>query len=201
MSTHGKTRLSCRLVRLRDAMTGSRPAGHVAHCADCQAYYRNADSFSEQLRATAPRSPQPVSDELATRIARAVRQSAPAARAPRRTRVLETFAALGTAAAIFAFGIHLVRQNSAPQQSTKDQTIVMNASDLNALVAGVDSLRTRLLDSVEPAAEALTSQNPLNQEIASVQADARSALGFLALNFLPSASAQQIESRIDPTRS
>ncbi|MFT3867981.1 MAG: hypothetical protein QM715_05735 [Nibricoccus sp.] len=201
MSSHGKIRLACRIIRIRDAMTGSR-AGHVAHCADCQAYYRTAESLSDQLRATAPRPSQPVPDELAARIARAVRQSTPTARAPRRTRAFETFAILGAAAAVFAFAFYLVRQNVIAPRAHKTESIAStNAADFTALVAGVDSLRSRLLDSVEPAAETLAEQNPLSREIASVQADARSALGFLALNFLPADSAQQLEARIDPSRS
>lgn len=200
MSSHGNTRLVCRLVRLRDAMTGSH-AGHVAHCADCQAYYRTADSLSDQLRATAPRPSQPVPDELAAHIALAVRQSVPAARPPRRTRVLETFSVLVGAAAVFAFSFYLVRQNALTRGQVNEITDTAKPADLTALVAGVDSLRTRLLDSVEPAAENFAEQNPLSREIASVQADARTALGFLALNFLPSESVRQLESRIDPSRS
>jgi hypothetical protein len=202
MSTHGKTRLACRLVRLRDAMTGNRSAGHVAHCADCQAYFSTDELLVGQLRSAAPRHTQPVPDELAERIARAVRQSAPA-RAPRRSRAFETFAMLAGAAAAFAFAFHLVRQNIVQPSNGRAIEIVDRASpaDVTAFVASVDSLRTRLLDSVEPAAESLAEQNPLTREIASVQADARSALGFLALNFLPSDSARLLEIRIDPAGS
>jgi len=199
MSTHGKTRLACRLVRLRDAMTGSHPAGNVAHCADCQAYYRAAESIVDQLRTATLRPSQPVPDELAARIARAVRQSTPA---PRRSRAPMTFAVLAGAAAVFAFAVFLVRQNAVAPSSQKTKIVdTAKPADFTAFVAGVDSLRTRLLDSVEPAAENLATHNPLSQEITSVQADARAALGFLALNFLPSDSARRIESRIDPTRS
>jgi hypothetical protein len=69
------------------------------------------------------------------------------------------------------------------------------------LVNDVDALRSRLLASVEPTAKTLAEQNPLTQELDSVQADARSALGFLALNFLPSDSAQQFKAQVEPTRS
>ena len=201
MSTHGKIRFSCRLVRLRDAMTGSRSASHVAHCADCQAYYRSADSIVDQLRATAPRQTQAVPDELATRIARAVRQSTPAPR--HRSHVPDAFAALAGAAAVLAFAVYLVRQNPKTTPTGQKTEIVATArtSDVSMLAAGVDSLRARLLDSVEPAAETLATQNPLSQEIASVQADARTALDFLVLNFLPAESARQLESHIDSTRS
>jgi hypothetical protein len=202
MSTHGKTRLACRLVRLRDAMTGSRSAGHVAHCADCQTYFNTDKLLVGQLRASAPSHSQPVPDELAERIARAVRQSAPA-RAPRRSRAFETFAALAGAAAAFAFAFHLVRQNVVKPSDGQTTEIVdtTKPADVTAFVAGVDSLRARLLDSVEPAAETLAEQNPLTREIAFVQADARTALGFLARNFLPSDSARLLENRIDPAGS
>jgi hypothetical protein len=69
------------------------------------------------------------------------------------------------------------------------------------LVSDVDQLRIRFMDSVEPVTTKLAAQNPLAQELKSVQADARSALGFLALNFIPSDTVRSPGLRTDPTRS
>jgi hypothetical protein len=201
MSTHGKTRFVCRIVRLRDAMTGSRAAGHVAHCADCQAYYRSAGTLVDQLRTAAPHQFQAAPDDLAQRIARSVRQSTPA---PRRSRVPSAFTALAGAAAVFALAFFLVRPHTSPTQTANNnqQTVpALSKADVTEIVADVQSLRTRLIDSVEPTAEAIATKNPLTQEITSVQTDARKALDFLALNFLPSDSARQLKTTVNPTSS
>lgn len=203
MSTHGKIRFACRVVRLRDAMTGTRAADHVAHCAACQAYYRTADTLVGQLRQTASNQLQPTPDDLAQRIARAVRQTAPQP-ARRRSPALSwsTLAGVGAIAVValsFAIVHHKTTQLTSSQNQQNAPTI--RSADVAELVANVNSLRSRLLNSVEPAAETLAAQNPLTLELASVRADARSALGFIALNFLPSDSARQFESQIDPTSS
>jgi hypothetical protein len=206
MSTHGKTRFACRVVRLRDAMTGTRPSGHVAHCADCQAYYNAADALVGQLRQTALQQIQPTPDDLAQRIAHAVRQNV-TQQSRRRAPALSwsTLAGVGTIAVV-ALSLFIARQNPTElttQTVSKNQSndLTISSADVTKLVDDVDSMRSRLLDSVKPASETLAAQNPLTQEINSVQADARSALDFLALNFLPSDSAQQLKARVEPTRS
>lgn len=202
MSTHGKTRLSCRIARLREAMTGSRAQHHVARCPACQAYYNAADNLVDRLRVTAPQNNRATPGDLAARIARSVREAAPPpAPARRRTRALETFAALAGAAAVFAFSFHLARQNITVPTNSTDLVTTANQPDLSALVAGVGSLADRLLASVEPATETIATENPLSMEFASVQADARKAVGFLALNFLPASSVSEIEDRLDPSSS
>lgn len=206
MNTHGKTRFACRVARIRDAMTGSSASGHIARCADCQAYYRADHNLINQLRQTAPKQLQPTPDDLAQRIARAVRQTAPQP-ARRRSPTLSWAALAGVSAvAVVALSLFIVRQTptkSATQTANINQTTALTISpaDVTELVENVDSLRSRLVASVKPTAETLVEKNPLTQELNSVRADARSALGFLALNFLPSESARQLESRIDPTRS
>jgi predicted anti-sigma-YlaC factor YlaD len=203
MSTHGKIRFACRVVRLRDAMTGTRVADHVAHCADCQAYYGTANTVISQLRQTAPSQVQPTPDDLAQRIARAVRQTAPQP-ARRRAPALSwsTLAGVG-AIAVVALSLAIVHHKSSQLILSQNQqnAPTIRSSDVAELVANVNSLRSRLLNSVEPTTETLAAQNPLTLELASVRADARSALGFIALNFLPADSVRQLESQIDPTSS
>lgn len=204
MSSHGKTRLICRVVRLRDAMTDCRASDHVAHCPDCQAYYGAADHLISQLRQTAPNQLQPAPNDLAQRIAHAVRQNAPQPK-HRRSLALSWATLAGGAVAILALSVFVVRLNSAKsttQSANLNQptALVISPADITELVSNVDSLRSRLVASVEPAAEILADKNPLTQELNFVQADARSALGFIALNFLPADTARQLKSRIAPTR-
>jgi len=200
MNSTGKLRFTCRVVRLRDAMTGSRASGHIEHCAECQTYFRASDTLIGQLQRSAFHATQPIPDELAQRISRAVRQAAPKPRHRSSALWLTSFA--GAAAAV-ALTLFIVRQNPAHPTVGQNQqpTATLRAADVTALVTNVDSLRTRLLTSVGPSAEQLATDNPLTRELNSVQADARSALSFIALNFLPSDSAAKIRSEFEPTRS
>ncbi|MFT3784480.1 MAG: hypothetical protein QM790_20910 [Nibricoccus sp.] len=202
MSTHGKTRFVCRIVRLRDAMSGpSAAAAHVAHCADCQAYFAASHALVNRLKATAPARLQAVPDDLARRIALAVREATPQPKSRRRHSYNMWLATAG-ALAVFAFAFHLVRQPGIQPTTNRVEPRATDLAQLNLgqLVAGVDSLRTRLVETVEPSAERLASNNPLTQELASVKADAQSALSFLALNFLPAEAANRQSARTDPSQ-
>lgn len=200
MNTHGKTRLICHLSRLRAALTGTRSSSHLSHCPDCQARLTTHTLIEHQLRTTAPRPAPTAPDDLAFRITQAVRQAEPK-RPARHDRRLETFALLAGAAATIVLCLHLVRQQAAPRRDVRTPNVATSTADLGALVAGVDSLRTQLFATVAPTTRILTTEDPLSQEIASVQADARTALGFLALNFLPSESAVELESQLTPSKS
>ncbi len=200
MNSTGKISFTCRVVRLRDALTGSLASSHLAHCADCQAYFRTSDTLVGKLRQTAPHATQPTPDDLAQHISRAVRQAVQQPRRRSKTLWLSTFAGAAAAVAVTFF---IVRQNPThPTVSPNQQpSPILHPAGRSELFANVDSLRTRLLTSVGPSAEQLATDNPLTRELDSVQADARSALNFLALNFLPSDSAEKIRSKIEPTHS
>ena len=58
--------------------------------------------------------------------------------------------------------------------------------DIRYLVTTVEALPARIATVDLRTPETLTVSSPLGREIDSVRADARSALGFLAANFLPS---------------
>ena len=60
------------------------------------------------------------------------------------------------------------------------------AADIRFLVDTVQTLPARLASTEIPVARTIAVAEPLAREFQSVQADARSALGFLAANFLPS---------------
>lgn len=201
MSSHGKTRLVCRVLRLRDAMTDSRATAHVSQCADCQAYYRATDNLIGQLRQPASRAQQPTTDELVSRINRAVRQAAPQPR--RSSPVLWWTSSLAGAAAVMAMTLLVVQRDPRPQIISQNyqNAPTFRAADVTAVVDKVNALSTRIVTTVGPSAVKLATDNPLTQELDSVQADARTALRFLALNFLPSESATPLKSPSEQTTS
>jgi hypothetical protein len=198
----GKTRFICRVVRFQTALSvgASKPTGHAANCPECRAYFRADSALVTSLRGAAVQETQRIPDDLAAKIALAVRQSAPSPRRSRRPVALSLFAG-ATAALVMA--IFVVRENLPIQPTApKNQAATeISSRDMAGLVSDVDQLRIRFMDSVEPAATKLATQNPLAQELKSVQADARSALGFLALNFIPSGSARSPSAGTDPKRS
>jgi len=202
MSSTGKIHFACRVARFKSAFSCNtgKTTGHTANCSDCQAYFRANDALVSALRRDATQKTQPATPEdLAARIALAVRQSTPRQRRSRTA----GWSTLAGATAVVAFSVFIVRQNLPTQPSNLNSQTVeeLRPADVAKLVANVDSLRIRFLNSVEPAAAKIATQNPLTQELSSVQADARSALGFLALNFLPTDANRQIGPTADPTRS
>jgi hypothetical protein len=62
----------------------------------------------------------------------------------------------------------------------------VNDADIRYLVDTVQALPARLASAELPSATTITVSGPLTREIESVRADARSALDFLAANFVPS---------------
>ena len=201
MSSNAKTRFICRVVRLRNALASKTDltTGHVAGCPDCQSYYRASEGIEHALRRNAALARSPAPDDLAAKIALAVRQSAPR---PRQSRVA-TWSMLAGATAAVALSFFVARQSfpAHPSQARKQPNAELHPDDVAKLVANVDALRIRLLDSVEPAATKLAAKNPLTQELRSVRADTRSALSFIALNFLPADSARQLAPGVDSTHS
>jgi hypothetical protein len=167
------TRWSCRLVR----MFGRGAEGtHVAQCPDCQRYFRNVGQFESALRRDARVQRAPVPAGLDSRILRALSQETSAPR--HRPAVFPTFA-LGTAgvacvavAAWFLWGTGQRQDHFAT---------VRSPTNAPAAVASLDALT--------PSVQSVVSEGSLQNEVTSVYADARSAVHFLALNFLPTTTA------------
>lgn len=183
MKIHGNPRLVCRVVRFRDAVFSSRALGHVAGCPDCQAYFQAESGWVNALRAAAPR-PAAGDDRtsaLAEQIIRSVRQTAPVSRRASARNGL--VAAMGSLA-VFALAFFLVRFSPTAHRSEAE----LSAVDMRRLVADVQVVRTRLLENMGPSAKKIAADNPLSQELASVQMDARSAVKFFAMNFIPTDS-------------
>jgi hypothetical protein len=201
MSFPGNTRFICRVVRFQIALSSEagKTTGHTAHCPDCQTYYRASDALVNALRRDVTREINATPEDLALRITRAVRQSTPQSR---RSRLPIAMSAFVGAAAVVALSFFIIRQNPAAQINSPKPANVTSTEqiDVGKLVDEADSLRIRFMNSVEPSAQKFATQNPLSQELNSVQADARSALGFLALNFLPTDTPQILDAQPSPTR-
>lgn len=180
-------RFVCRCVRLARAISAGAFAGHVAGCADCQQAFAADDELDALLRRDAARLPQrdlgPLEDAIIGRIrAEAHANQRSTATSGRR---LSPWAWLGAVcAAVAAVVVTFSFRSTAPQP--EPHSVVARATPPEAIEpsAVVKAVSDRLFDSVAPAAEFL-QQDPLQRELESIRADARSALSFLALNFLP----------------
>jgi hypothetical protein len=187
-----KTRLACHLVRTWSALKDAPPAAHLATCADCRTHFAATATLETALRSRVPaRSAAPAN--LESNILRAVRaaEAAPAPAASRSRR--SPWPAIGLAgatAAAAAFAFLKLPQKAEPELAPESSAVVAaNAADATALLSSVGQFSERLADKVIPNAGAVIASNPLQDEFSAVYADARSALDFLALNFLPRTTA------------
>lgn len=193
MKTSSSPRVVCRIVRASLTVFGGESAAtqnrHVAGCPDCQVFYGAADEFDALLRrdAVAQRGAAPAGLEAGILAAvRESRRTAPARPAPRRLAVPLFTLAGATAAAIAAF-LYL-QPPAAPAGA--DTPVAASDADVAKLAQDIlGALPGDLLAEVQPRAEELLQrQDPLRTEAAAVAANARTALRYVAANFLPSDS-------------
>jgi hypothetical protein len=176
-----RPRFHCRLVRLWCPDTGPRPR-HVESCADCREYFRASEALDSALRRDAVRSAPEFPAGLERSIMQAVRASG---RTPEPSRFSTALFAGGGFIAAAAVALAVVFFHQAP--GVKSTAVVAkDAAAVPGIVAAAESLADRWWNEVVPPARTLVMGNPLQQELNSVYSDARSALDFLALNFLPS---------------
>jgi hypothetical protein len=180
------TRLVCRMARWSNALTegalrGNRKsAAHVATCEDCQKFYAANDELESALRESARETDRSTRDGLEERILRGVRGGRIE---PRRTVrfghpliPLATVAA-GVVLAIFLLGRMPPKHNEVSRPLVAKREVIAPATPGNSWTWSVPAPLRFAVDG-----------NPLQNELDSVYSDAESALNFLALNFLPSAS-------------
>jgi hypothetical protein len=185
-----RSRLLCRLARFWCAIGGAprNPvARHLEHCAACRAFLAAGDHLEHLLRRDAARHAGEAPPGLERRIHWAVassgaiapRRSGSPSRTPARTGPLPTWVLGATAAlAALAAGLFLLRP---PTPSKPAEADLIQVS-----VALLTSLPGRLADTLPAPGTTLAPPNPL-REFDAACADTRSALRFLALNFLPAA--------------
>ena len=186
-------RLACRITRWRSTVTGA-PGAHLETCPACQAYFNAQHALEAELRheATAMRRAGAGPATLEADILRAVRTAVSADVVERRERRerggLRTFSAMAAAVAALVVVV-LVQRKEAPSKIAAGAP----GEDAAVVVQVVESISSQLADSAIPSAGELVATNPLQQELASVYLDARSALAFLALNFSPVSTSVQKE--------
>lgn len=187
-----RPRWVCRVARLGCTVFARGPfAAHAESCADCRRYFARVDDLESALRRDAVRTRTETPIGLESRIlqALAAETAAPRRGAEPRAR-LPLLAVVGGALAALAVGVFVLRDGGAPKPGTNvigGNNTGNNAESVESRIA-LDLLRVvsaQLRDEVVAPTQTLIVDNALKQELGSVYADARSALGFLALNFLP----------------
>jgi hypothetical protein len=192
-TTSFRPRWSCRLLRSWSVVSGHLPTGHVESCPACHAYVREQYELEDALRRTSPAGRVAPSFGLELRIQRTVRNQLPPGATARPVFRPLPWAAAGLAAGL-ALGV-IVWNRRAPVTLPAGPTAALSAAEAQAMVAAVESFSVQVTDTVIPTAGELVANNPLQQELDSLYTDARSALGFLALNFLPTAGGPPVAPR------
>jgi predicted anti-sigma-YlaC factor YlaD len=173
--------LICHMVRGWAAVSGNVARGHVAHCACCRNFFAAGDGVEQALRRTASQQRIAAPVGMEQRIFAAVR----AAEKPARRSAAPSigfWSLTGVAAAVVAAFIFIpggLRDRSEKTDTVVDSTDA--ASTLAALKAAPGSLWAKL----EPSAAEAMHTALLQTEADALASDARSAIHFLALNFLP----------------
>lgn len=178
-----KTRLACRVARALCALRETSSSAHVAGCADCQSYFRTATTLESALRREAPATRAAAPANFERDLLHAVRHATAEEnlRAPARPssaalpwRSLATF---GAVAAALVLGAFLFQRRAEPLTPTRAEAL--------AFLDTVGTATERLTEDVIPTAGTLIADNPLQTEFTALESDARAAVDFLALNFLP----------------
>lgn len=175
-------RFRCRVARTARALVDGAGEGHALGCADCQVFFSAAEALDHDLRceASALRAavPEP-SSELAYAILRAVREDAVASRPIRSRKPVWVMSAIAVGAIVAVVFVQ------SPVSPSRQMAVITD--DTEAIVQAVEKLSVKLTDTIIPTTGEILANNPLQKELGSVYTDARSALDFLVLNFLPAA--------------
>lgn len=191
MNATKHTPWSCRLVRFgaslsRDGDAASWVRRHADACPSCQQHFATAASFEQQLRASAPSRSVAPRASLEHDIMREIMAAAPdrasawsrdvPSRSSRPRRVWPAFALAASAACAVAL-VFVQRPrhgNPPPSPAPRVESVVSATTPSSASW-------TQLATPVRT----LLNEDPLQSEAQQVVAEARSAVDFLALNFLP----------------
>lgn len=188
-TSSSRPRFVCRIVRQWSAVAAGGGARHAESCADCQAYFESAaaldSAFRREAGAWAQAMPEP-SVGFEHRLLRAVAQPAVSAATKRPWVGYGAWAA--TAAFAVAVAFVFFRPSSGPTRASNQENAAM-------LVSAVESVSRGLMETVIPTTGALVARNPMQREFDAIYSDARSALGFLALNFLPASGTAAVPAR------
>jgi hypothetical protein len=170
-------------------------AGHVATCEECQAFFSTCDELDLALTRDAAREWQEAPTNLEQNILRVVRLQDDRRREPTAARASRLLGwTLTGAVACLALAIVARQDRFVPVRGPADPVAHVAAppaavsSDPAVLEAArqfIAAVPTDLFDEMRPRAQAVLQQDPLQNEVAALKSDARLAVRFLALNFLP----------------
>lgn len=187
-----RPRLACRVVQGWAAVAGDGAAPragawgarHVAACEDCGRFFARGDALETSLRrgamALSAEAVPGLEQRINDAVARSVRMgtAVPPSREGFSGFAMGSWALAGAAASV-AVALLVSQQMKSPRDAGRPEGLV-TAPVPAGTVAG-----DGLLDGLSPDATALLQGEPLRREVDAMYSDARSALGFLALNFLP----------------
>jgi len=142
------------------------------------------DPLESRLRNDAKRVAAPLPLGLEGRIARAVARSGNQP-GPARRPWLVWGSVLGATAGMAAALLLALRVN---WKESAGPALLLGTEDRAtsaSLAESVQTMPAHLWDAVQPKAQAALQNDPLQKEANALYSDARSALGFLAFNFLP----------------
>ena len=176
-------RLACRVARICCALgAGPASSAHVAGCPDCQRHFRAVAALDLGLRRAAPAARPAPAGDFEARLLSSVR----AARAPASARAAAGERAWFGAATAAAFAVTLALAVYVGRPAAVPAPRITPAETV-AMAAAAQEFSSRMVGAVVPRAAAAVAENPLQQEIGALTSDLRSAVDFLALNFLPQA--------------
>jgi hypothetical protein len=181
-SSHLSPGLVCRLVRWRAALTDSAApvAGHGATCPSCRAYFQTATALESRLHRDARTNLPAPSEGFERRIIAAVhREQTQPHTTTHRPFPRWSFALAGATAAL-ALVLVLARNTRTPATAASQPS-----ADAAAVLAAAGIWGRDLRNTLAPQVARLSEPDPLGLELRKASVDARSALSFLAANFLP----------------
>lgn len=183
-------RLSCRLVRMFSA--SGQNSRHAETCADCRRYFQASARLDAALRRDAVRFAPPAPAGLERGIMQAIHAALPPSerarpRARQNSNRAGWWAGISVAvAAVIALAVGLVQPPTSPTAHPNPQAGVAVAENANGAALSDESTVQRLWNAFVPPAEKIATAEPLQDELDAVYSDTRSAIDFLAANFLPS---------------
>jgi hypothetical protein len=188
-SPSAPVRLYCRLVRTFSA--AGPMSRHAETCADCRRYFQASAQLGAALRRDAVRFAPPPPAGLERGIMQAIQAAMPSSEMARtRSRPASThagwWAGISVAvAAVMALAVGLMHPPTSNPAQPNPSAGISVAENPAATTPTEESTVERLWNTFVPPAQKIATAEPLQDELDAVYSDTRSAIDFLALNFLP----------------
>jgi len=178
------SRFICSVVRQWASLGGKSGGWHIDSCPDCRQFFAGSQAIERTLVRDAELGRTTLPEGLDRRIAQAVARSRQS-RQPVRSRRRAAIVGIGAACAA-SLAVLVGMKFSGPTRLLSDAPATLSQAETVQLASDVVKLPGTLWDSVKPSATAVWQAEPLRREATDLVSDAKSAIGFLAANFLPS---------------